>query len=186
MNPLAEQIIVNILKTKMNLADNQVFIRDQNKMIPPNNGLHIAVGMIDAQVLSVVNSTTATYDGMSELIQAVMRENIQIDILSRSTEALYRRAEVLLALRSEYSEQQQEEYQFSIFAIPSSFVNTSSAEGGSYINRFTLTIACHTMSRSDNALTAPYDYYNDFRTRADDESTIGTENGLFEFEIKEE
>lgn len=186
MNPLAEQVIVDIIKTKMALPDDQVFIRDQNKLIFPKNSLYIVVGMIDSQVLSVVNTTSPTYDGMEEVIQVVMRENIQIDILSRSTEALYRRAEVLLALRSEYSEQQQEEYQFSIFANPSSFVNTSSAEGGSYINRFTITIACHTMTRSDNALVAPYDYYNDFRTRADDERTIGTENGLFEFEIKEE
>lgn len=184
MNPLAEQVIVDILRTKMNLTDSQVFIRDQNKLIHNNTGLSVVVGMVDSQVLSVVNTTSPTYDGMEEVIQVVMRENIQIDIFSRSTEALFRRAEILIALRSEYSEQKQEEHGFSIFAIPMSFTNTSSAEGGSYINRFTLIVACHTMTRSDDALNAPEDYYDDFSTRVDDSATISNPNGLIEFEIK--
>jgi hypothetical protein len=31
-----------------------------------------------------------------------------------------------------------------------------------------------------------YDYYNEFSTRVDDESTIGQEDGLIEFEIDED
>lgn len=185
MNKLPEQVIVDILQTQMELAVDQVWIRDQNTLIPGDNRLYVIVGMVDSQFISTTNTPVVTYDGMSEILQTVSRENIQIDILSRSTDAVYRRWEVLTALLSQYSQQQQEDQQFRIFTMPRSFVNSSNAEGGSNINRFSIVIACHAWYTQEKVLQSPDDYYNDFKTRVDDAATIGQTNGLIEFEIKE-
>ncbi len=186
MNKLPEQIILEILKNEMSLEDNQAWVGYQTQKIIPQTGLFVVVNNIDSRVVSVANTPSGDYaDGMTQLIQSVMRENIQIDIFSRDNSALTRRGEVLLALGSVYSEQKQELEEFSIFKIPTTFVNTSSAEGGSNLNRFSIIVACHTWYRSEKVIQSP-DYYDNFSTRVDDEQTIGQENGLIEFNIEEQ
>lgn len=186
MNQLPEQIIVDILQNQMALNSEQVWIEDQNRLIPPDKRLYIIVGMSDSQVYSNVNTPVSTYDGMEEDIKVVYKANIQIDILSRDITALLRRFEVLTALNSVYSVQKQEENAFSIFRLPTSFVNSSAAEGGSNINRFSIIISCHAWYSKEKVLQSPNDYFNDFNTRVDDEETIDETTGLIEFEIKEE
>lgn len=185
MDKTAEQIIVDILQTQMNLSVDQVWIRYQNEKIPPDDRLYIVVGMVDSQVLSSVNTPIPTYDGMSEILEMVARENIQIDLLSRSVTALQRRYEALVCLNSTYSEQQQEIYQFRIFPVSTSFVNTSLAEGGSNINRFSIVVACHVWHKQEKVLQSPDNYFNDFAARVDDSKTISEPDGLVELEIKE-
>ncbi len=180
---IAEQIIVNILQTEMDLPVNNVWLMNQNRKIAIDEQLYIAVGMVDSQVISNTNTPYSTEEGVSELQQVLTRDNIQIDLLSKSNSALTRRWEVLAALKSVYSEQQQEENEFSIFGIPSVFVNSSSAEGGSQINRFTITVAVHTLYSKTKAITGSENYYDDFDTRVDDEQTIGTDIALIEFNI---
>jgi hypothetical protein len=186
MNKLPEQVIVDILKSQMLLSDDQIWIRYQNQVIPPDNRIYINVGMSDSQIISSVRSQDVDYDGMAEIIQVQSRDNIQIDIMSRSVTAIQRRWEMISALNTVYSEQQQENYNFRIFTIPTSFINASSAEGGSNINRFSIIIACHTWYKQEKVVQSPDDYYNDFETRADDAQTIEDAKGLIEFEIKEE
>jgi len=106
---IAEQIIVNILKTEMNLPLDNVWLNNQNRKIAIDDGLYIAVGMVDSQVMSNTNTPYPTDEGMSERQQVLTRDNIQIDLLSKSNSALTRRWEVLAALKSVYSTQQQEE-----------------------------------------------------------------------------
>lgn len=181
---LAEQIIVDIIRSELGLADNNVWIRDQNKKINIDNDLYVVVGMVDSKIIGNNNTISPTPTGMIELQQVTMRDNIQIDIFSRSTDAITRRAEVLAALKSFYSTQKQEENDFKIFAIPTTFVNASGVEGGSNINRFTIIIATHTFFRKEKVLSSDDgDYYDSFDTRVDDEKTIGEVNGLIEFTI---
>lgn len=183
---LAEQTIVKILRSELGLATANVWIRDQNKKIAIDNGLYIVVGMVDSKVVGNNNTITPSDDGMTELQQVVMRENIQIDIFSRTTDAITRRAEILMALKSFYSEQQQEENNFKIYSIPTTFVNSSSAEGGSNINRFTIIISTQSLFYKEKVLSSTAgDYYDQFKTRVDDENTIGEVDPLFEFTIEE-
>lgn len=180
---ITEQVIVNILQTEMSLPVDNVWLSNQNRKIAIDEGLYIAVGMVDSQVMSNTNTPYPTNLGMSERQQVLTRDNIQIDLLSKSNSALTRRWEVLAALKSVYSIQQQEEHTFSIFGIPSAFVNASTAEGGSQINRFTLVVAVHTLYTKIKTLVGSEDYFDDFDTRVDDEQTIGTDIALIEFNI---
>lgn len=179
---ISEEIIVDIMRSELLLSDNHVWIRNQNRTIDIDNDLYVVVGMVDSKIISNVNTITPTATGMTELQQVSMRENIQIDIFSKTNDASLRRAEVLAALQSFYSKQKQEENNFKIFQIPTTFVNASSAEGGSNINRFTIVIACHALFSKEKVLQSDSgDYFDEFKTRFDNEDTVGTPNGLFEF-----
>lgn len=175
----------------MGLPVNQVWIRDQNRKIPNDNNLYIVVGMVDSRPYGATCRMVTKYTEGSdpeayevEEVTTNVRENIQIDILSRSNASILRKNEVYLALNSIASKQAQEQYDFKIARIPTSFVNSSAAEGGSNLNRFTMVVPCLVWYMKENALPS-YDYYDTFDTRADDEKTIGEDEGIFEFTIDE-
>lgn len=185
MNSLTAQIMVNILNWEMKMPKDSVWLRDQNRLITNDYGLYIVVGMINTPTIygNVVYMTEI--DGVPYQINELQtREIIQVDILSRSNDALTRNVEIPMAMASFYAQQQQELNNFKIFPKPLSFANTSEAEGGSTLNRYSLTFAAMIWYRKQSLLNSPFgDYYDDFTTRADDEKTIGTNTPLLEFEI---
>lgn len=194
MQKTAEQILCDIIAESMGLgAASEIWVRDQNRKIPADNGLYIIVGMVDSQALSskmhmiqrVIVDPPATQQ--VEITEAQTADTIQIDVVSSSNAALLRRWEIIAALRSIYAAQQQEVYNFHIPRLPAQFVNTSIAEGGSQLNRFSLSFKCLVWYRKEKILTEDGgEYYDDFTTRVDDALTIGEENGIFEFSITPE
>ncbi|WP_299074737.1 hypothetical protein [uncultured Paraglaciecola sp.] len=186
METLAEQTIVDILGNQMDLDSQRVWIRDQNKKIPQGDGLFVIVGMISSKPFSVNKYSTPTDDdtGLKEIQTVIAQEQIQIDIISRNTDAITRRYEILTALNSTYAVQKMEAGNFKIFKMPTAFLNASEAEGGSRINRFSVTVTAHVWYRKEIEL-ASGDFYNDFDTRVDDKETIDEADGLIEFTIDE-
>ncbi len=185
---LTAQLIINILTQEMQLHPDQIWVEDQTRKIPDGKGLFLTVGMADDRPIS--NTTymeSQTVDAVTtqhEINKVIASEDMQIDIFSRSNEATFRRMEIIMALQSIYAQQIQELYNFKIFKIPRSFVKTSAAEGGSNLNRYTITVPCFVWYIKDKVLATPLgDYYDDFTTRVDDENTIGTNTPLIEFEI---
>jgi hypothetical protein len=188
MDSLAEQIIVSILQNEMALPVDTVWVRNQNRKIPNDDRLYAVVGMTDAYPQSSNTSVREDEFGQQiEVNQVQLCENIQIDVFSRSNDALMRHWEVMAALQSIYAQQQMEKNYFKISRLPRSFLNTSDAEGGSLLNRFTLSFACFVWYRKEKVLNSgDGQYYSDFGTRADDEISIGTDTGIFEFNIAAE
>jgi hypothetical protein len=186
---LASQVIIDILNTEMNMPPNSVWLRDQNKTIPNTNGMFIAVGLVNASTMANITEIQ-TYDANGKIIpnsqpgtayevnQVQQQEAIQIDILSSAANnyAMLRNWEVIAALQSLYSQQLQEQNNFKIFRIPRSFVDTSSAEGGSILQRYSITIVCHVWYRKQKLLGT---YYDDFNVAV----TTETANPAFEFEV---
>ena len=167
---------------------NTVWLRDQNMLIPNDLGLYIVVGIVSAIPMhnsvymqaETVNAVTTQH----QISQVIMQENVQIDVLSRSNDAMNRAWEVIAALQSFYSQQQQEVNTFKIFRLPRSFTNTSYAEGGSQLNRYTLSVQCHAWYNKDTVMNSPLgDYYVDFHQQVDDDLTIGTSTPVAKFEI---
>lgn len=188
MNNLAEQIIVDVLKERMALTDKQIWVRSQNRKIPVDTKLYIIVGLISAQTYSAQTyMETKIIDGEEkqyEVNKVNTIENIQIDILSRSNDAITRRWEIIAALNSIYAKQKQEANYFKISRVPASFIETSSAEGSSQLNRFSITFPCWVWYKKETELSENNDYYDDFSNRVDDAKTIGNEDGLIEFRIQ--
>ena len=114
-----------------------------------------------------------------EHTQQVIDDEIQIDIFSRNNDARIRRYEVLSALTSYYSQQQQEKYQFKIYNIPRRIINTSRAEGAATIYRYTLTIS----TQYCKEWTREIDYFDTFPTNI---TTEGTITDISNFTVTEE
>ena len=188
MDKLAEQILLDIIATQMGIdTTRNIWIRSQNRKIPNDEELYIVLGMTDAVPISAQSYMKPDVAEQVEVQETQLKENIQIDLLSRSNAALLRRWEVIAALNSIYSKQKQELHSFKIARLPSSFLNTSAAEGGSELNRFSLSSPCHVWYRKEIDLTEDgKEYFDSFTTRVDDRVTIGEEDGLFEFTIEAE
>ena len=126
-----------------------------------------------------VTITITSVQTPTEIQQVQMSENIQIDIQSRNNDARTRRWEIIAALQSIYAKQKMEENSFKIFRIPRSFVNSGMSDGGSVLNRFSIVINCYTWYNKTKNIT---EYYDDFNTRVDDESTITEAVGAIEIQ----
>lgn len=184
MDSLVSQYLVKILNLEMDMPANSVWIREQNRRIPNDNGLYISVGFAGGAPGYNVVRMEEINGVQSQISEVQVLERIQIDIFSNSNSALTRNWEVIAALQSFYSQQIQELYNFKIFRIPSNWLDTSAAEGANMLKRFTITIACFVWYRKIKAMpTALGDYYNDFTQRVDDAVTIGTNKPMVEFEI---
>lgn len=188
MNSITETYLVDIIRFEMDLPDAQVWIKSQNRYIPNTTDLFIIVGSQEPKPFSNTKEIKENAQGEVLQVQQVqMREVVNIDLVSASDDARKRKHEVIMALNSYYAEQVQEKNQFRIFEIPQTFIDTGDAEGGSELNRFTLSIICHSWYRKEKVLNMPDgDYYDDFDTRVDDKETIGTANGIIEFNITED
>lgn len=185
-----ENYIFNLLKYEMELDDDQAFIRNNDYVLPDDeDGLFVAVGMVDSQVFANSNKTEPNDAGMQETQRVLMRENIQVDIFSKNTDALTRRWEVVAALRSVFSQQLQEQYQFKIFSIPSSFINTTDTEGADRIHKFSIIIPLHVWYAKQKQIGNAYDdngdYFTSFSTVGEDEQTIEDDTHIFEFTLTE-
>ena len=154
-----EEYIVDIIRKEMGLNQQNIWIHSQNRKIPPQSmELYVTVGCVDFLPISSKSQYDPDFDNEVQTVYG--RASVQVDILSRSLEARQRRAELLMALNSFYSKEIQDKHQFRIFELPSRFINTSSLEGGSEINRFSLIIRA--MISEDKVKTSAY--YDNFNT----------------------
>lgn len=153
-----EEYIVDIIRKEMGLNQQNIWIHSQNRKIPPQSmELYVTVGCVD--FLPISSKSRYNPDDDTEIQTIYGRASVQIDILSRSIEARQRRGEILMALNSFYSKNVQDAHQFRIFWLPARFINTSSLEGGSEINRFSLIIRA--MISEDKVKSTPfYDTFN--------------------------
>lgn len=186
---LASQVIIDILNAEMQMPANSVWLREQNKTIPNDNGLYIAVGLVSAQTMANVTEIV-NYNAQGQIIpnnepgtvyevnNVKQQEAIQIDILSSAASnlAMFRNWEAIAALQSVYSQQQQELNNFKIFRIPRAFIDTSASEGGGILQKYSITIVCHVWYRKQKLLGT---YFDDFNVQVSTEK----ENPAFTFEV---
>lgn len=148
--------IGDILKNEMQLQDSQIMLAFEKYNIPETPGIFIALSYVSGKAIgnkSVFNPTTNI-----EEITTTLHQIIQVDIMSFDSSARTRMFEVLAALASVFSEQQQEKYNFQIGRIPGEFVNVSSLEETKYLNRFTISVAVTSLA----TLQRFPDYFADF------------------------
>lgn len=157
------KVIADILQTEMQIPEGQIMLGYEKWDIPPNPDLYIALTYVGGKAIGNSNYFTSVGNLPGQQIEhqeVAMRHVVQIDLLSFGPEARIRKEEVLMALRSIYSQQQQEKYLMSIARVPSDFVDASTLEETKMLNRFTLTVpitALHTKTKA-----APY--YDKFQT----------------------
>ena len=153
-------LLREIIRSEMELEDEQIAIYNQNWILPKDDGLHLTVQFIGAQPFSNRNWVDPT--GAIEVQDVSMQEMYQIKIMSRSDVALFRKHEVLMAIASIYSQQIQEENSFKIAPISHGFTDVSEVEGVARLNVYVLTIDVLAWYQK----TKSADYYNSFSLKA--------------------
>lgn len=133
-------LFCEILQREMNLATGRVYLWDQKIMQPTDSGLYIAVAVLSCKPFANTNFL----DGNGNAVQSVnMYAMLQIDIISRGPEARDRKEEIILALKSDYAESQQEGNSFYIGTLPAGaqFLNLSSQDGAAIPYRYNISVA---------------------------------------------
>lgn len=102
-----------------------------------------------------------TYIQVQDLNQSCM---IQIDCYSRNNEALNRHHEIIFAMDSVYAQEQMDLYNFKLGLIGNE-VNNSGVDGGSDINRFTITFNAIIHFHKEKYIN----YYDKFKVTANNE-----------------
>ena len=144
----------------MGLSEEQILIYNQDFILPDSSGLFIILQDTTSQVFASNNRFIPAAEnvvGAEENIISLNKEEIIINVISKNSEARLRRAEIGMALRSNFSQGQQELYQFKITNITSS-LNVSEAEGAGMLNRFATTVSL--FAHYEKTIDTPY--YDNF------------------------
>ncbi len=172
-----EKILVDIIKHEMNLPDDYgtletgdvipcVTIYAQNIKLFNTDRIQITVKTLTAHEYSnriefIENPKPEAPDGSDAFLEVQdinQGRMMQIDIYSRNNEARERFWEVSAALKSTYAAQMQDLYNFKIGTITND-INLSGLDGGSDINRYTLTFNVIVHYQKSKAI----DYYDKFQ-----------------------
>lgn len=183
MQKSIEKILVDIIKHELNLPDNygttsngdvvpSIIIYAQNIKLFNTDKLQVTVRTVSQRVWSNRNEykdiTASNKTNFTEIQDINESRLMQVDVYSRNNDARERFWEVPMALRSIYAEQQMDLYNFKIGTITNS-QNTSGIDGGSDINRYTITF--NIITHQQKAKTV--NYYDQF------EATLNDEQGKF-------
>lgn len=156
----AIQLFCDILQTELGLEDGQVYLWDQKINIPTDYKLYIAVGVLSCKPFGNTRTSDGSGSGLNEIQSTNFQAILDVNILSRGTEARDRKEEVVLALNSVYSEQQQESNGFYVATLPSGFVNLSQEDGAAIPYRFNISVAIQYFITKTKAVP----YYDTFQT----------------------
>lgn len=130
-------LLADIIQKQMGLKSGRVYLFDQKIFMPTDDDLFVAISVLRCNTFG--SKSQFDPDVNKEVISCNFYADAQIDVISRSTEALLRKEEVVMALTSQYSERQQQLNAFHIGRLPTNFVNLSNVDGAAIPYRFSIT-----------------------------------------------
>jgi len=151
-------LFCNILQNQLGLDNQHIYLWDQKLNEPKDYGLYIAVSILHSKPFGNTNYWNGS---TQQTIQSVnMLDMLQIDAISRGPAARDNRANILIALNSQYAEQQQEFNSFFIGKLPygANFNNLSQIDGAAIPYRFQIQVTLQYFVK----LIQNADYYDTF------------------------
>ena len=127
-------LVAEIIRRELDLHSNQVYIYNQEFKIPPDERLYISVGIGTLKPFGNIKTRDSLTDQTVHHIN--MQAMLDINIMSKSEDALDRKEEVLMAFQSDYGQNQQTTNGFYIAPITTNLTNLSNIEGSSIPYRF--------------------------------------------------
>jgi hypothetical protein len=157
---IAEQIVCDILTHEMSLSSGQVYLWNEKVMEPKNSALYIPVHIISCKAFGVTrrNVVDQVTGNLNQVQSVNMRTVLDINIQGRSTDARDRKEEIIFALTSAYSLQQQSANSFTIARLPENFNNLTKTDGAGILFRFSVSVAIQYFKQK----TSLVDYYQNF------------------------
>ena len=130
-------ILCDIIATDMALDPSRVVVYNQNWKSPQDDDIYIVVSEGSSRIIG--NTNRFDSDNNQEVKKISTSATYNIEITSRNTDAKYRKAEILAAIGSDYSEQKQEENEMRIFRT-SQILDLSFIEGRSALHRYQIPV----------------------------------------------
>lgn len=132
------ELVCDIIQQEMTLAPGRVYQWDQKIMAPTDAGLFVALGILNVKPFSNSLNYDSSGAGLNSVQSVNMNATVTMDIISRDASARDQKELVLLALASQYAENQMALNNFRIFNRSQSFVNLSQIEGAAIPYRFSI------------------------------------------------
>lgn len=156
----ALDLLCDVIQQGLGLQDGRVRVYNQKLPKPSDDGLFVAVSVLACKAFG----NTRSYDpaNNAEIQSTNFLAQLSIDIISRSSEALDRKEEVLMALSSTYAEQSQEQNSFKIAQLPTGFVNLSDIDGSAIPYRFNIAVGIQYFVQK----ISPVAFYDTFQDAA--------------------
>lgn len=148
--------ICSIIQKFMNLDNGQIYIYNQKYILPPTTNFLISVGLQGVNLLANNSETKEINGAVKEILTTQTQTQISIDIYSYDFSAITRKEEILMALRSNLSQNVQAQYGFYIASIPTNFNQQNELDGTKILNRFNLLI--NVISKQQKVIDS--DYYD--------------------------
>lgn len=135
MNREPVKVIADIISHEMDLPNDRIFIYNDGRELPKDDGLYIVLSVMSRPPFGVKSSYKETEDGLVEVQTLNVKETIIASAVSKNTDARTRAYEVQMAINSVFSEQKQEEYGCHISMI-APVRDMSFLENTARLNRF--------------------------------------------------
>ena len=119
--------VCDIIKNQLNLQDDQVWIYNQKVDIPNDKRMYVVVSLDDEEVFGANLESKNIEEGLEEDTLINVKTNISINTFSAGMECIKRKYDIIGAMRSVYSLQQQEKLSMQIARIPRVMMDASFA-----------------------------------------------------------
>lgn len=164
-----EKVIKDIILHELNLPVNygkdtrgfiipSVYIYSPDTHLGTTDKIQICIQSVGSQIVSNNNSSKVIDGIFTEIQETIVKDSIQIDMISRSNEARLRRFEVVTALHSVYAQNKQDECAMKLFCIPGRLNQLNMIEGDANIYRYSMTVEI----LHKKEYTKTVDYYDKF------------------------
>jgi hypothetical protein len=142
----------------MDLDADQVYLYNTKLTLPPDSRMYVAIGVFYQRAFGSSNSLDGSGAGLEEVKSVNMMAALKVNIMSRSTDALFRKEEIALALQSNYSQRQQAKNAFKVADLPEQFQDLSEIDGSAIPYRFETTVKIQYAEIKRKEI----EYYDDF------------------------
>lgn len=158
--------VCDIIKNQMGLQDDQVWIYNQKVDIPNDKRLYVVVSIDNEDIFGANLNNKPTEEGLDTETWINVRTNISINTFSSGTVCMTRKYDIIGAMRSVYSVQQQEKNNMQISRVPRVFMDASFATPTERLFSYHYEYSIMHVERISHNV----DYYDDF-SRADMSNT---------------
>ena len=143
-------ILADIIQTEMGLANGRIVVYDENFKAPSDPEIYIIIRKNPSRVIS--SSNTFDSDTNEEVKSVTLNETYDVEISSKNRTAQERHPEIIMALTSTYSEQQQEQHAIRIFRTRE-ITDLSIIEGASALRRYLIPVIINRVVTKRTAIT---------------------------------
>jgi hypothetical protein len=151
-----DKLVCNVIQHEMGTPNGRMVVGNQNWTPPSDSSYYITVRIRSPKIVASTNKFDHEND--VEIKRVVTHTTVDINITSKNREAVERKEEVVMALTSTYSIQQQELYQMKIFRM-TDILDLSLVEASSGLNRFRISCVVSSIREKQTSI----DYYDKFR-----------------------